>query len=206
MSRLKHALPVAAFLTSLATPLIAQQAGPEPAMPRGTYLIYAQEGGVVFVSYEASLAASNIWPMAFYYFREGIIAGSARMRGAADCTQGIVRGRLTDATGEDGAALPIPEGEAAPTFAFDSAGNDGDRAIVSFACGRVTERLVEAERPIDGSPDRVADSYRRLLALGLSDRLSRSLAIRSVEEANGLIETAVPETQRETVRAILGES
>lgn len=202
---MRFTLPVLLAASLLAAPGLAQQAPPsaDTQTPRGTYLVYADEQGAAFVSVEGALATTNVWPLSFFYFVDGAIAGSARMAGSGDCGQGLVRGRLTDATGADGAALPLPQGEATPSFAFDRAGGGGDEAIVSFVCGDTEARLIQAETPVFAEPRTVADRYRRLREAGLADRLARSLAIRDAGASAGLVASAVPEAQRVAVNAIL---
>jgi len=202
---MRFTLSVLLAASLLAAPASAQPAPPpvDTQTPRGAYLVYADEQGTAFVSFEPALATTNVWPLSFFYFATGAIAGSARMTGSGDCGQGVVRGRLTDATGADGAALTLPQGEATPSFAFDRAAAGGDEAIVSFVCGNTEARLIQAETPVFGQPRTVADRYRRLREAGLADRLARSLAIRDAEASAGLVASAVPEAQRAAVNAIL---
>lgn len=193
---------LASALAMLAQPVAAQTDG-ERETPRGTYLVYADEAGSAFISYEPSLAETGVWPMSFFYYQEGALAGRARIAATAECAQGIVRGRLTHAMGADGEMTELPQSADTPLFAFDRVGGGGDEAIVNFICGTGQERLVQAETPIHGSLEVTADAYARLRALGLEHRIARSLAIRDVETAGPLIDTAVAEELRDQVRAIL---
>lgn len=195
-------LPLA--LAAMAVPAAAQEAMEMPA-PRGTYLVFADETGSAFVSYEPSLADNGVWPLSFFYFQDGAMVGTARIAGTSDCAQGVVRGRLTDATGPDGTLMQIPETDDTPLFAFDRAGGGGDEALVGFVCGTGQERLMQAETPIHGSPEATARTYAALRALGIEGRLARSLAIRDASTADPLIGTAVPEALRGQVRALLGD-
>jgi len=189
-------------LAAMAAPAAAQEPMEMPT-PRGTYLVYADEAGSAFVSYEPSLAESGVWPLSFFYFQDGAMAGTARIAGNADCPQGVVRGRLTHATGPDGGLMEIPQTEDTPLFAFDRAGGGGDEALVGFVCGAGQDRLVQAETPIHASPEATARIYAALRALGIESRLARSLAIRDARTADPLIGTAVPEALRVQVRALL---
>ncbi len=193
-------LPLA--MAVMAAPAAAQEPMEMPT-PRGTYLVFADEAGSAFVSYEPSLAESGVWPLSFFYFQDGVMAGTARIAGTADCPQGVVRGRLTDATGPDGTLMRIPETEDTPLFAFDRAGGGGDEALVGFVCGTGQERLMQAETPIHASPEATARIYAALRELGIENRLARSLAIRDARTADPLIGTAVPEALRAQVRALL---
>jgi hypothetical protein len=193
-------LPLA--MAAIAAPAAAQNAD-ELQTPSGTYLVYADEAGSAFVSFEASLADSGVWPLSFFYFQDGAMAGTARIAGSADCPQGVVQGRLTHATGPDGSLMEIPQGDDTPLFAFDRAGGGGDEALVSFVCGTGRERLMQAETRIHASPEATARIYAGLRGLGIENRLARSLAIRDAHTADPLIGTAVPETLRAQVRALL---
>ncbi|MGJ8535901.1 MAG: hypothetical protein ACSHW2_01990 [Parasphingopyxis sp.] len=193
-------LPLA--LAAMAAPVAAQEPMDLPT-PRGTYLVFADETGSAFVSHEPSLAARGTWPLSFFYFRDGAMVGTARIAGTADCAQGVVRGRLTHATGPDGSLMDIPQTEDTPLFAFDRAGGDGDEALVGFVCGTGQERLMQAETPIHADPEATARIYAGLRGLGIENRLARSLAIRDARTAEPLIGTAVPEALRAQVRALL---
>lgn len=187
---------------AMVTPAAAQEAL-DMSTPRGTYLVFADEAGSAFASYEPSLAGSGVWPLSFFYFQDGAMVGTARIAGTAECPQGIVRGRLTHATGPDGSLMEISQTEDTPLFAFDRAGGGGDEALVGFVCGTGQDRLVQAETPIHASPEATARIYAALRALGIESRLGRSLAIRDARTADPLIETAVPEALRVQVRALL---
>jgi hypothetical protein len=189
-------------LALIAVPAIAQEM-PERETPRGTYLVFADLEGSAFVSYEPSLAETGVWPLSFFYYQNGVMAGQARIAASAECVQGIVRGQLTHAMDETGQVMALPQNSDAPLFAFDRAGGGGDQAIVDFVCGTGQERLVQAETPIYNSLEATAHSYAQLRALGLDHRISRSLAIRDRETADPLIETAVPEELRDAARAAL---
>lgn len=189
-------------LAALAIPAAAQEAADAPT-PRGTYLVFADEAGSAFVSYEPALAENGVWPLSFFYFRDGAMAGTARIAGTADCAQGVVSGRLTHATGEDGGLMDIPQTQDTPLFAFDRAGGGGDEALVGFVCGAGQERLIQAETPIHADPETTARRYAGLRGLGIENRLARSLAIRDLRAAEPLIGTAVPEALRAQVRTLL---
>lgn len=195
-------LPAALTLAAIAAPAAAQTETAAET-PRGTYLVYADAEGSAFASYEPALAETGVWPLSFFYFQEGALAGTARIAANADCGQGVVRGRLTHATGADGNLMELPQSAETPLFAFDRAGGGGDEAIVAFVCGSAQDRLVQAETPIHASPEATARAYAGLRALGLEPRLARSLAIRDRRTADPLIDTAVPEALRAGVRALL---
>lgn len=192
----------AVLLAAVISPLAAQTDA-EMEMPRGTYLVYADEQSSAFASYETALAESSVWPLSFYYFQDGALSGTARMAANSDCAQGVVRGRLTHATGADGALVALPQGADTPMFAFDRAGGGGDEAIVDFVCGTAQERLIQAQTPIHNSVQATAHSYARLRGLGLEPTLARSLAIRDREAAEPLIATAVPDALRDAARAAI---
>ena len=194
--------PWLASLALMAAPAIAQEM-PERETPRGTYLVYADLQGSAFVSYEPSLADAGVWPLSFFYYQNGALAGQARIAATAECAQGLVSGRLTHAVDETAQVMEIPQDDNTPLFAFDRAGGGGDQAIVDFVCGTGQDRLVQAETPIFNSLQATAHSYAQLRALGLDHRISRSLAIRDRETAEPLIGTAVPEELRDAVRAAI---
>ena len=95
-------------LALIAAPAIAQDM-PERETPRGTYLVFADLEGSAFVSYEPSLAETGVWPLSFFYYQNGVMAGQARIAAHAECAQGIVRGRLTQAMDETGQVMEIPQ-------------------------------------------------------------------------------------------------
>ena len=192
-------------LAAMATPVAAQDPADVPT-PRGTYLVYADEQGSAFASYEPSLAGTEVWPLSFFYYQAGALVGTARIAANADCAQGLVRGRLTHATGADGNMMDIPQSEDTPLFSFDRAGGGGDEALVGFICGSGQDRLVQAETPIFATPLVTAQRYAGLRALGIDNRLARSLAIRDRRTADPLIDTAVPESLRAQVRSLLDGS
>lgn len=197
----------ALLLMGTALPTAAQDSAEGPIgpadMPRGTYLVYADEAGSAFASYDPALAETGVWPLSFFYYQEGALAGRARMSASPECDQGIVRGRLTHATGPDGALMELPQNADTPLFAFDRAGGGGDQAIVDFVCGSAQDRLIQAQTPVHNSLEATANSYAQLRALGLDNQLARSLAIRDREAAEPLIGTAVPEALRDQVRALI---
>lgn len=192
-----------ALLALAAAAPAAAQTETATETPRGTYLVFADAEGSAFASYEPALAETGVWPLSFFYFQDGALAGTARIAANADCAQGVVRGRLTHATGADGNLMELPQSAETPLFAFDRAGGGGDEAIVAFVCGTGQERLVQAETPIHASPEATARAHAGLLALGVESRLARSLAIRDRRTADPLIDTAVPEDLRAAVRALL---
>jgi hypothetical protein len=192
---------ILALAALTATPGFTQTAPEET--PRGTYLVFADEQSSAFVSVETSLDDANVWPLRFFYYRQGALEGTAQMTSSADCAQGVVSGRLTHATGAEGALLELSDAADPVFFSFDRAGGGGDEAIVHFICGTSADRLIAAETPIENDPATTAAHYAALRALGLEGRLARSLAIRSAEEAGPLVASAVPEDQRPAVRAIL---
>lgn len=196
----KAILAIAA-LTLCAAPLAAQNLA-ERETPRGTYLVFADEEGSAFVSHEPTLADSGVWPLSFFYFQAGALVGTARIAGQSNCTQGVVSGRLTHATGADGSLMELPQSGDTPMFAFDRAGGGGDEAIVGFICAPGQLRLKLTETPIHASPEITARTYASLRALGLRHRLARSIAIRDRGTTDPLIETAVPEALRAQVRAV----
>ncbi|MBC2776518.1 hypothetical protein [Parasphingopyxis marina] len=191
------------FLLLLAAPAAAQDA--EEATPRGTYLVYADPAGSAFVSIEETLVDSGVWPLSFFYFQDGALQGTARMRATADCAAGVVSGTLTAATGPGEEALPYLENGTAPSFGFDRAAGGGDEAIVAFVCGTRQSRLEQAQVAIAGTPRQAAGAYAALRALGIDDGLARSLAIRDLRTAEPLIASAVPQALQAQVRmALLG--
>jgi hypothetical protein len=195
------------FLVPLALAVIAAPAAAQDAVdaptPRGTYLVYADEQGSAFASYEPSLAETGVWPLSFFYFQDGAMIGTARIVGNAECAQGIVRGRLTHATAPDGSLMELSQEEDTPLFAFDRVGGGGDEALVGFVCGTTQDRLVQAETPIHATPEATARIYAALRGLGIESRLARSLAIRDGRTADPLIGTALPEALHAQVRALL---
>ncbi|MEM8695074.1 MAG: hypothetical protein AAGE05_03520 [Pseudomonadota bacterium] len=195
-------LALAAGLAALTMPAMAQDEMARET-PRGTYLVYADETGTAFVSYEPTLVETGVWPLSFFYYQGDAVAGRARIAARADCAQGVVRGRLTDAMAADGQPMDLPPQADRPQFAFDRAGGGGDEAIVGFICGTGQARLVQAETPIHNSLEATARTYVQLRTLGLEDQLARSLAIRDRATADPLIETAVPEALRDRVRAAI---
>lgn len=183
-----------------AAPAVAQQAG--PPTPSGSYLVYAEDTGTAFVTVDPEEGAAGRWPLAFFYFGGGAIAGSATMVGEADCDAGIVSARLLGATGPDGAALPV---EDAPEFTFSRVESSGDQAVVTFVCNDAGGRLYLAEQPISGTPEAVARRYLALRGAGIADRPARRLAIRAPDAAAALVDEIVPAESREAARAALAE-
>ncbi|WP_299322759.1 hypothetical protein [Parasphingopyxis sp.] len=194
----------ALLLSCIALPAAAQDMADGPTeMPQGTYMVFADEAGSAFATYNPALAETGVWPLSFFYFQAGTLAGTARMSASPQCDQGIVRGRLTHAMGPDGAVMELPQSAEMPSFSFDRAGGGGDQAIVDFICGSVQDRLIQAQTPVYNSLEATANSYAQLRALGLDGPLAQSLAIRDREAAEPLIGTAVPEALRDQVRALI---
>ncbi len=200
----RSSLFIAGIACIAAAPLQAQDAAPSPETPRGTYFVFGEEDGAVFVSFEPALAADNQWPLTFFYYAEGgEFTGAVRMRANGDCAARETTAYLTDRLGEDGAAVPIAIGTNPPPFRFAASEEGGAAAIVSFICGDANQRLAQASAPIFATPAATARRYVALRQAGIGERLARDLSIRDPETNEALIATAIPEEQREAVRTIL---
>lgn len=187
-----------ALFTALAA--ASPLAGQSGDAPRGTFLVYAEDSGVAFVSRETSLVEAGVWPLEFHYFDGGETAGTARMRARADCALGVVRGRLTHVNG-----MPLPEEQAeqTPDFTFDRAApGGGDPAIVDFICAG--DSPPPADMAISRSVGDTVAVYTALAALGLAPEIAARLAVRDEEAGAALAATLVPEAQRAAALAALG--
>lgn len=203
----KSFAPLAAIsLAALAFPAQSQPAAPADTadMPRGTYFIYGEEDGAVFVSYEPVLAADNRWPLTFFYYADGgEFTGGVRMNANGECAERAVAAYLTHTLDEAGQATPRPLGEDPAPFHFIAEADGGSSAIVAFVCGDPNARLAQASAPIYSPPALTARRYIALRRAGIGERLARDIAIRDPQTNEALIDTAVPEAQRAAVRAIL---
>lgn len=189
---------LAAILIAWPAALAAQSPTPE-----GVYLVYGEPGGVGFITYSATQAEANQWPMSFFYYREGAPVGSATMLGQADCDAGSVTGALTGARGIDGLELTLPPPAERERFTFERTTGAGDQAIVSFICNDANGRIYLAEAPVTGALDEAAGRYIALRGADLDHRVARALAIRDADAAAALVDELVPEERRAEVRAIL---